>query len=545
MKLTYKNRKWLLAAGLIAILGTNLSNDFNRFEQKYSTIELSSELGESSEDADFEEMEEQTPEKPADTTAVRGGGTRKTGPVRPADLGKENETTAKTSEEASKTSESIRTNKIYTSKGVLKVRYLEGDSDNETLAIVQRSQTEGQSCNDCFETIHLGMSNKSDIEQLNDALMEKIAKSEKTEVAPSKKTEIAESDAEMDTIEETEVARDNVFDKVISQCSSKSAMADKLSCLSDGMIKLMRSKNAKVTNYEATTFFINEVQPLLVSQIAEARQKLSNLNSQSNSTAELLFSSQVDLTSRREAVNELRRTIEKMIAKIPTKYEDIRAKVVSIESHVLKMEVNSFHEVNAQAKNTTDPNIKLQLTTQATDRFATTKLLADLLMDSSAQAVRDASNNGLMDMKTTEIYNKFIQDFKTQFYANLSNPQAQVTTTTVEGANATITNNNPVIIQGAQELKTQDGRTVIILPAGVNMMQRVQSPGRGLQNQPTVMVAQPAGTQTIILQPEGTSIQQQTNSVVVSPQPLANTATVLTPTTTADPLAARAAMQAR
>ena len=42
------------------------------------------------------------------------------------------------------------------------------------------------------ETIHLGMSNKSDIEQLNDALMEKIAKSEKTEVAPSKKTEIAD-----------------------------------------------------------------------------------------------------------------------------------------------------------------------------------------------------------------------------------------------------------------------------------------------------------------------------------------------------------------
>lgn len=544
MKLTYKNRKWLLAAGLIAILGTNLSFDFNRFEQKYSTIELSSELDESSEEiefvddvevADIKEDAQKAKEERVATESVRGkkANTRQTGPARPSNL----DTAAKEEVQAKPSTaekEETRSNKIYTSNGVLKVRYIEGDSANETLAIVQRTKTEGQSCNDCFETIHLGISNRADIEELNDALMEKIASNEKETPAPKREKQVAEKSevVEMEEITEREVVRENVFDRVIEKCEVKSAAADKLACLSDGMISLMRSKNAKISSYEANTFFINEVQPLLVNQIAEARQKLSSQNSNSSSLEQMLFGTQTDMSTKNEFVNELRHTVEKMIAKIPKNFEDIRAKVMSIETQVLAMEVSNFHRVNEQAKTTTDVNQKSQLLTEANDRFNTTKLLAELLMSSSGQAVSDANKNGLMDMNTTNVYNKFIQEFKTQFYASLSNPQALVNTTAqvgTIGSAATIGsvgNGSPVVIQGAQQLTTQDGRTVIILPAGVDINQRFQAPVRGnAPVQATQGMIIPTTGQQIVVQP--TTIQQPTTSVVVTPQPMAPTATVL------------------
>ena len=546
MKLTYTNRKWLLAAGLIAILGTNLSFDFNRFEQKYSTIELSSELAESSEEIEFahdaevaaiKEDVEKAKEETVASGSVRGSveNNRRTGPVRPSNLADapKEQAPAKPATTAS-TKEETRSNKIYTSSGVLKVRYIEGDSENETLAIVQRSQTEGQSCNDCFETIHLGISNRSDIEELNDALMEKIAASEKAAPAERKEQRIAEKSevVEMEEITDREVVRENVFDRVIEKCEVKTAAADKLACLSDGMISLMRSKNAKISSYEANTFFINEVQPLLINQISEARQKLSSQNSNTSSLEQLLFGTQADMSTKKEFVNELRRTVEKMIAKIPANFEDIRAKVMSIETQVLAMEVSNFHRVNEQAKTTTDANQKSQLLNDANDRFNTTKLLAELLMSSSGQAVSDANKNGLMDMNTTNVYNKFIQDFKTQFYASLSNPQALLNTTTQAGtigSTATIGsvgNGSPVVIQGAQQLTTQDGRTVIILPAGVDINKRFQAPARGnAPVQATQGMIIPTTGQQIVVQP--TTVQQPTTSIVVTPQPMASTATVL------------------
>lgn len=555
MRLTYRKRKLLLAAGLMAILGTNLSFDMSRFDQKYSTIELSSELDQSSleieEFADEEAQSEQSP-KPAEKADNKSN--RQAGPSRPANLGKNTEASTEERAESSQLRDNpARAEKIYTSDGYLRVRYLEGESANETLAIVQKTQTEGQTCNDCFETIHLGMSNKEDIEKLNDALMKKLSQSKEAEKTAEQKVAKVETisksqDAEIEDVKE----RESIFDRLISKCEEKSMEADRLSCLSDGMISMMKSKNSTITRAEADTFFTTQIQPLLVNQIKEARTKLSSLRSQDQSLDDMLFGPQYDASTRKEFLNEIRKTVETMIAKIPSAYENIRAKVLMVESQVLAMEVSNFHSVNELAKTTTDLNQKTQLQTEAADRLSSTKVLAELLMSSSANGISDASRLGLTDSTTTNIYNKFVQEFRANFLQSLSSPQAasavaqKFEVPVSNQVTAEVASGSPIVVTSSQVLTTQDGRTVIVLPSGTNMTSRIQAPIRGnlkVAPQHIVIQVDPVTKTPVVINQAATS--QPTSSVVVTPQPMYNTGAVLVEPMhgTSNGLAARVASQ--
>ncbi|AFY02941.1 hypothetical protein [Bdellovibrio bacteriovorus] len=370
MKFTYPQKKWVLTSALLAVLGFNVS--FNTHNDGIASADFASTSGDLTE------------------------------------------------------------SKVYTAEGVMPVKYID-NGDEEVLALVPKRTTEGKVCEGkCgYDTIVLSAKNKSDIDALNVELMKKLAEqpaAPKKKVA--KKEEVAEADAEATGEEVVEKKAVDHFEKLRKECKRHKEIADALSCLAPGFTDILNDEKKDVTSSEASKFFSEAIQPLLVEQLTTIR---SSLNLQDRVKAGLIsYDDNISFQWAKEDADTLKeKTLlltRNLLAEIPRKHEMVRSKLLSAQSNLLKYEAEQAAALTALSLKTTNQQEFAYLTTEAEIRKGETSALASILERNSLVGIQSASSIG----NITEMQKASYRTFLTESYLALLNAFAGKTTGTVK-----------------------------------------------------------------------------------------------------------------
>ncbi|MGE9745894.1 hypothetical protein [Bdellovibrio bacteriovorus] len=383
MKFTYPQKKWVLTSALLAVLGFNVS--FNTHNDGIASADFASTSGDLTE------------------------------------------------------------SKVYTAEGVMPVKYID-NGDEEVLALVPKRTTEGKVCEGkCgYDTIVLSAKNKSDIDALNVELMKKLAEQPAAAKKKVAKEEVAEADAEA-TGEEEVVAKKKVspLDRIMKRdCKSSSDDASLLACVKDAYLAILEDpKKAKdITPIEALDFYKKEIQSRLVRELAEVRRITSaQRRAATNPSAWQSYRGSDDFgvtaTDINDMIKESLYIVEDLITKVPSKFENVRSRVIQTETDILKFEAA---QIKAQESAGNYP--------EASAKLSETTYMHDLLQAVTKQALSAAASGDRITVDQETAYTKYMNDFS----ITLANLLAQ---------------------------KVTPGTAPQIDPS-INLSQRLQNPGR-------------------------------------------------------------------
>ncbi|WP_374027587.1 hypothetical protein ACES2J_15565 [Bdellovibrio bacteriovorus] len=358
MKFTYPQKKWVLTSALLAVLGFNVS--FNTHNDGIASADFASTSGDLTE------------------------------------------------------------SKVYTAEGVMPVKYID-NGDEEVLALVPKRTTEGKVCEGkCgYDTIVLSAKNKSDIDALNVELMKKLAEQPAAAKKKVAKEEVAEADAEATGEEVVEKKKVDHFEKLRKECKRHKEAAAALDCLAPKFADLLNDEKKDVETSEASKFFTEAIQPLLVKQLSEVRAGIGlktrvqqgMISFDDNITYQMAMEDAMEL---KEATLKTTRTL---IADIPREHEIVRSKLLVAQTNLLKYEAEQAAQLNKLADNTKNINEQTYLRGEATIRLGEADALAMLLLHNSGDGLRGARSADNITSLQQNSYQTFLTDSYNAFVA--------------------------------------------------------------------------------------------------------------------------------
>lgn len=251
---------------------------------------------------------------------------------------------------ASTVAEGVVQGKIYTAKGVVPVKYIDNGED-KVLAIVPKKMTEGKVCDTCgYDSIPLSVKNKEDIDSLNVELMKAMEKQLK-----EKKPEVAEADASAEGQEGEKVVKKNFFAE-IEKCDDKKSNSAVLSCRTSKFIKVLRSNTKAIDKEDAFDYYKENIESLISSEILESRRIINRQRRASVMPGQWSSFEQSDdsLASAADMRDEAVKTIRELISGIPAKFEDVRKRLITAETEIIKLEAKELQQTFVQARDTKD-----------------------------------------------------------------------------------------------------------------------------------------------------------------------------------------------
>lgn len=260
-----------------------------------------------------------------------------------------------TADFASTVTEGVVQGKIYTAAGVVPVKYIDNGED-KVLAIVPKKMTEGKVCDSCgYDSIPLNVKNKQDIDVLNVELMKSISKKSETPVA-EKVEDKKESEAQG---EEGEKDLKKDFFADIEKCDSKEKTSDLLSCRTSKFIKIIRSNTKDIEKEDAYSYYKENIESLLASQVAESRRIINRQRRSAVMPGQ--WSPFAESDDFQESPAEMRddalKSMRELLSGIPAKFENIRRRLVLAQTEIIKIEAQELQQTFVQSRDTKNPSL--------------------------------------------------------------------------------------------------------------------------------------------------------------------------------------------
>lgn len=268
--------------------------------------------------------------------------------------------TEKTSREgfsADFASNEMKEGEITTEDGVFKVPYYKGEGD-QVIALVKRN-AEGNFCTDCkVEAITLTSKNFADISKLNVDLLKQL-KDTKIEV-PEKKNEEVIADGE----EGEEKIANNILDtQVLDKCDNKRSDSDKLTCLTDKFVSVLKRNAKKISDDEALEFYEDNIAGLIESQVKDARdgavKQYRAFTGRNGASLYDLDPSDEDYADPEEAMEAALEAIQELHAGIPSlregkdrtrRFDKLRKEIIDTEKTIVAQHAKDVKQAMAAAE---------------------------------------------------------------------------------------------------------------------------------------------------------------------------------------------------
>lgn len=243
-------------------------------------------------------------------------------------------------------SDVVKTN-IATAEGVLPVKYIK-DGENQVLALVPQRDAEGKICGTCeyAPPYKINTKNIDDIDSLNVELLRQLNNSSKT--AAAEVSRLPRVDGE----EGERIIADNPFEKISAACEKREQKSEKLQCFSERFLRAINAKSAKdISPEQATSFFRKEIEGLIKSEMADARrievkQYRASLGNSGLLSMDMDSDDVADPESMRADTLEI---IQNLHAGVPTRFENIRKRLMKTEEEIVAREVLSIKQTVASA----------------------------------------------------------------------------------------------------------------------------------------------------------------------------------------------------
>lgn len=300
-------------------------------------------------------------------------------------------------------SSEIAESKLTTVDGVMPVKYIK-IGENEVLAIVPTKMTEGKVCETCgTDKVTLTSKNTEDLDALNVQLLKKLQESKTVTEA---KDEVTEKKVTAKPVEKEEEEKPDRFAAITEACKAKKYKSnqDRLSCLSDKFVKLLKSKEGKdIDSNDALNFYKKEIERKIVTQLEASRRAASNaLRTNAGMSYRSRYGSEdtpeVDASEMRTQVVDV---LENLNAKIPTEFEDVRQRVMKTQDMMMTAEaldIRRSMQTSEQNKGTAEGLLAMYDVRNKTNYL---NVLSSDLYNSTdkamAQAVSDGLDAGLAD----------------------------------------------------------------------------------------------------------------------------------------------------
>lgn len=257
------------------------------------------------------------------------------------------------------TSGDLVESKLVTVDGVMPVKYV-NNGESEVLAIVPKKLTEGKVCDNCgYETIPLTTKNKSDIDALNVQLLKALQKAKP-------KTEVAREEDAVEVAEEDVPEKKDPFESIEKACRRHKSNSDVLTCTTDKFIAILKKKKGpEIDKLDALDFYKEKIESAIRFEISEARrlanrarrasvtpsqsQNLMNSDDWASEPGDILQNA----AEMREGALKVIRTI---LAGTPSKYEEIRKRLLSAETEIARDEARELQQTFIQARDSKDPS---------------------------------------------------------------------------------------------------------------------------------------------------------------------------------------------
>ncbi|WP_374075469.1 hypothetical protein [Bdellovibrio bacteriovorus] len=255
---------------------------------------------------------------------------------------------------ASTVAEGVVQGKIYTAKGVVPVKYIDNGED-KVLAIVPKKMTEGKVCDTCgYDSIALSVKNKEDIDSLNVELMKAMEKQLK-----EKKPEVAEADASAEGQEGDKVVKKSPLEAIEKACSRHKENADILSCTAEKFVAALKKKSdPAIEKTDALDFYREHIESLVKSELTEARRIANRVRRASVNVSQWSIMEDSDDTMKNpsDIREETLKVVRSIISGIPSKYEDVRKRLLLAETEMIKAEAQELQQTFIQARDSKDPS---------------------------------------------------------------------------------------------------------------------------------------------------------------------------------------------
>ncbi|WP_413568780.1 hypothetical protein ACLWBD_14890 [Bdellovibrio sp. HCB117] len=345
---------------------------------------------------------------------------------------------------ASTEGEGITPSKIYTADGVVPVKYIDNGED-KVLALVPKKMTEGKACDSCgYESYPLSVKNKEDIDSLNVALMKAIGARLTTQEKP--KAEAAQE------VEASGDAKINPFAS-LEKCDDKKSNSDVLSCRTTKYIRILKSNAKSINKEDAYDYYKENIESLILSEIAESRRIVNGQRRASVMPGQWSFFSESDSAMKDPAAmrDEALKLVRELISGVPGKFEDVRRRLISAESEMIRAEALELQQTYVQARDTKDPYLGNYLFNEGNYRRAD--------LESLLNNVLSQTQMGLEGLKSSETS----ATLKNQYMTEINSYIQKI----YNGMNTDVYNFMGAGIGG--------GTTVL---PGVSLDSRLQNPGR-------------------------------------------------------------------
>lgn len=304
---------------------------------------------------------------------------------------------------ASTVEEGVVQGKIYTAKGVVPVKYIDNGED-KVLAIVPKKMTEGKVCETCgYESINLTVKNKKDIDALNVELVKVMSQTKNTVAS--------------DTVAEGQQGDEKIkkdFFASIEKCDSKKSNADILACRTDKFIRILKSNGKDIEKEAAFDYYKENIETLIAGEIVESR-RIVNRQRRSSVMAGQWYTFQ-DSDDSMKSPSEMRNNaldkIRELISGVPSKFEDIRKRLITAETEMVKAEAQELQQTFVQARDSKDPALGNYLFQEGQlRRNDLTSLMRDMLdsTHSGLDAVRSGDMNASLKNQYMDYFNQFMQ----------------------------------------------------------------------------------------------------------------------------------------
>lgn len=322
------------------------------------------------------------------------------------------------------TSADLVESKVYTSEGAMPVKYI-ANGETQVLAVVPKKMTEGKVCDNCgYDTIPLTVQNKSDIDSLNVALM-KVLEGNRRDTKSSSATPEVEIEATEETkvARKTDYFKNIVSDcdsTTINESSSLNCITDKyLDILND------RRKSKNISANDAHQFYVDAIQPRLFKQIAQASSLgRASRDQVTSGIFDPDFDLRANQQKIQSLLEHTIFNMKEMTQTLPSKYELTRSKILVTQTEILKAEAVRIKDTMQQMERQQDPAHKARLTWEADSLLKQTNSYRQLQRDHTLEALLNARMNGTIDTQKEREYQSFIRDFDNQIAAALAGNNA-------------------------------------------------------------------------------------------------------------------------
>lgn len=426
---TYPQKKWVLTGALLAVLGLNVS--FN--SHKYGIAQS----------ADFSSLSEPT--------------------------------------------------KLNTPDGTISVIYI-AESESKVRAIIPKKTTHGDFCtsNSCgVDDVILSVKNKTDIDELNVALLKALEEDKKLGKKVTQPEAIANEKEKVVGVQNPEKAKqdgdieeeiEKKLASILKRCERNDAQIDQLSCLTDELATAMQKFSKKSNSAVVFQRFVrDEVLTRVVGTINDSRRAYV-----------LAKKSQVDMDARQqywesdlqyEDASDMRKNsllaVEALLSKTPKNYESVRKLLVSAETTLIREEARAIQQLRKDAESMQSTNIAGATSLKWDAQFRTEDLqnLQKGFTKINGIAFDYAQRSQNMDGNLQSVY--------TNYFTNSTMPII----------NGMIMNPQTYVVPVVQE----DGSVIPTPVTGVPVFApRINAPGRGT-TAPQVQTSTTATTQPVAI----------------------------------------------